>query len=203
MMVYVTFGGMVATTWVQIIKACLLLGGGITADAADPGQFGWSFENLFTKAIEVAQGWASSSWRPGSLMADPISAVSLSLGLLFGTAGLPHIMMRFFTVPNAKEARKSVFYATGFIGLFFLVVMSSARRPSPSSAPTRPSSKAASSAASCSAAATCRSCTSPRPSAAMFSSASCRPSPSPPSWPWFPAWPWPAPRPSRTTSTPA
>jgi cation/acetate symporter len=56
-------------------------------------------------------------------MADPISAVSLSLGLLFGTAGLPHIMMRFFTVPNAKEARKSVFYATGFIGLFFLVTM--------------------------------------------------------------------------------
>jgi cation/acetate symporter len=60
---------------------------------------------------------------PGSLMADPVSAVSLSLALLFGTAGLPHIMMRFFTVPNAKEARKSVFYATGFIGLFFLIVM--------------------------------------------------------------------------------
>ena len=60
---------------------------------------------------------------PGKLMADPVSAVSLSLALLFGTAGLPHIMMRFFTVPNAKEARKSVFYATGFIGFFFLVVM--------------------------------------------------------------------------------
>ena len=59
---------------------------------------------------------------PGSLLADPISAVSLSLGLVFGTAGLPHILMRFFTVPNAKEARKSVFYATGFIGFFFLVV---------------------------------------------------------------------------------
>jgi cation/acetate symporter len=82
---------------------------------------------------------------PGSLMADPISAFSLSLGLLFGTAGLPHIMMRFFTVPNAKEARKSVFYATGFIGLFFLVtiILGAALLRSPSSVPTRPSSKVA------------------------------------------------------------
>ena len=59
---------------------------------------------------------------PGTLLADPVSAVSLSLGLVFGTAALPHILMRFFTVPNAKEARKSVFVASGFIGFFFLVV---------------------------------------------------------------------------------
>ena len=122
MMVYVTFGGMTATTWVQIIKACLLLGGGITLMLLTLAQFGWSFENLFTKAIE-SHKLGEKLMVPGSLMADPISAFSLSLGLLFGTAGLPHIMMRFFTVPNAKEARKSVFYATGFIGLFFLVTM--------------------------------------------------------------------------------
>ena len=122
MMVYVTFGGMTATTWVQIIKACLLLGGGITLMLLTMAQFGWSFENLFTKAIE-SHKMGEKLMVPGSLMADPISALSLSLGLLFGTAGLPHIMMRFFTVPNAKEARKSVFYATGFIGLFFLVTM--------------------------------------------------------------------------------
>ncbi len=122
MMVYVTFGGMTATTWVQIIKACLLLGGGISLMLLTLAQFGWSFENLFTKAIESHKA-GEKLMIPGSLMADPISALSLSLGLLFGTAGLPHIMMRFFTVPNAKEARKSVFYATGFIGLFFLVTM--------------------------------------------------------------------------------
>ena len=122
MMVYVTFGGMTATTWVQIIKACLLLGGGITLMLMTLSQFGWSLDNLFSKAIE-SHKLGEKMMAPGSLMADPISAFSLSLGLLFGTAGLPHIMMRFFTVPNAKEARKSVFYATGFIGLFFMVTM--------------------------------------------------------------------------------
>jgi len=122
MMVYVTFGGMTATTWVQIIKACLLLGGGITLMLLTLSQFGWSLDNLFTKAIE-SHKMGEKMMAPGSLMADPVSAFSLSLGLLFGTAGLPHIMMRFFTVPNAKEARKSVFYATGFIGLFFLVTI--------------------------------------------------------------------------------
>jgi cation/acetate symporter len=122
MMVYVTFGGMTATTWVQIIKACLLLGGGITLMLLTLSQFGWSLDNLFSKAVESHKA-AEKIMVPGSLMADPISAFSLTLGLVFGTAGLPHIMMRFFTVPNAKEARKSVFYATGFIGLFFLVTI--------------------------------------------------------------------------------
>ena len=122
MMVYVTFGGMTATTWVQIIKACLLLGGGITLMLLTLSQFGWSLDNLFAKAVE-SHKLGEKMMAPGSLMADPVSAFSLSLGLLFGTAGLPHIMMRFFTVPNAKEARKSVFYATGFIGLFFLVTI--------------------------------------------------------------------------------
>jgi len=121
MMVYVTFGGMVATTWVQIIKAVLLLGGGTLLMLLAFSQFGFSFDRLFSTAIAVHKDGAKIMG-PGSLMANPVSAVSLSLGLLFGTAGLPHIMMRFFTVPNAKEARKSVFYATGFIGFFFLVV---------------------------------------------------------------------------------
>jgi len=122
MMVYVTFGGMVATTWVQIIKACLLLGGGTLLMILSFAKFGFSFDAMFTQAV-AAHKAGIKIMAPGSLMADPVSAVSLSLALLFGTAGLPHIMMRFFTVPNAKEARKSVFYATGFIGFFFLVVI--------------------------------------------------------------------------------
>ena len=122
MIVYVTFGGMVATTWVQIIKACLLLGGGTAMMLLAFSRFDFSFETMFTQAV-AAHKSGIKIMGPGSLMADPVSAVSLSLALLFGTAGLPHIMMRFFTVPNAKEARKSVFYATGFIGFFFLVVM--------------------------------------------------------------------------------
>ncbi len=122
MMVYVTFGGMVATTWVQIIKACLLLGGGTVLMLLAFSKFGFSFENLFGQAVAAHKAGAKIM-APGSLMADPVSAVSLSFALLFGTAGLPHILMRFFTVPNAKEARKSVFYATGFIGFFFLVVI--------------------------------------------------------------------------------
>lgn len=122
MMVYVTFGGMVATTWVQIIKAGLLLGGGTTLMIMAFSKFGFSFDTMFTQAV-AAHKSGIAIMGPGTLMADPVSAVSLSLALLFGTAGLPHIMMRFFTVPNAKEARKSVFYATGFIGFFFLVVI--------------------------------------------------------------------------------
>ena len=122
MIVYVTFGGMVATTWVQIIKACLLLGGGTAMMLLAFSRFDFSFETMCTQAV-AAHKSGIKIMGPGSLMSDPVSAVSLSLALLFGTAGLPHIMMRFFTVPNAKEARKSVFYATGFIGFFFLVVM--------------------------------------------------------------------------------
>ena len=122
MLVYVIFGGMIATTWVQIIKAVLLLVGGTTLALLAMAEFGFSFETLAARAVEAhATGW--NIMGPGSMLADPINAASLSLGLVFGIAGLPHILMRFFTVPNAKEARKSVFYATGFIGFFFLVVM--------------------------------------------------------------------------------
>ena len=121
MVVYVTFGGMIATTWVQIIKAVLLLIGGSMLLIMGMSQFGFSLETLAVKAAAVHKDGVAIMG-PGSLLADPVSAVSLSLGLLFGTAGLPHILMRFFTVPNAKEARKSVFVASGFIGLFFLIV---------------------------------------------------------------------------------
>ena len=122
MMVYVTFGGMIATTWVQIIKACLLLGGGTIMMLLAMSQFGFSFETLAVKATEAHKDGVKIM-AAGTLLADPVSVVSLSLGLMFGTAGLPHILMRFFTVPDAKQARKSVFVATGFIGFFFLVVV--------------------------------------------------------------------------------
>ncbi|NML17256.1 cation acetate symporter [Azohydromonas caseinilytica] len=121
MVVYVTFGGMIATTWVQIVKAVMLLAGGLIMLALAMGRFGFSIETLAAQAVAAHKSGAAIM-RPGSLLADPVTAVSLSLGLVFGTAALPHIMMRFFTVPNAKEARKSVFVASGFIGLFFLVV---------------------------------------------------------------------------------
>ncbi|ARJ68062.1 cation acetate symporter [Magnetospirillum sp. ME-1] len=121
MVVYVTFGGMIATTWVQIIKAVLLLGGGTLLGLLALSKFGFSLENLAAKAVSSHKAGVKIMG-PGTLLADPVSAVSLSLGLVFGTAALPHILMRFFTVPNAREARKSVFVASGFIGFFFLVV---------------------------------------------------------------------------------
>ena len=120
MIAYVTFGGMLATTWVQIIKACMLLGGATFMAFMVLQHFGFSPEAMFKAATEVnPKGLAIMS--PGSLVTDPISAISLGLALMFGTAGLPHILMRFFTVADAKAARKSVFYATGFIGYFYIL----------------------------------------------------------------------------------
>ncbi|WP_374490230.1 cation acetate symporter [Zoogloea sp.] len=122
MMVYVTFGGMVATTWVQIIKACMLLAGGTLVMVLSMSQFDFSFETLMDKAISV-HNLGEKILFPGSLLPDPVTALSLGLGLMFGTAGLPHILMRFFTVTNAKEARKSVLYASGFVAYFFNVIL--------------------------------------------------------------------------------
>jgi len=120
MILYVTFGGMLATTWVQIIKAILLLMGATFIALVVMYQMDFSFETLFSRAVEVhASGLDIMS--PGGLVSDPISAISLGLALMFGTAGLPHILMRFFTVPDAREARKSIFYATGFIGYFYIL----------------------------------------------------------------------------------
>lgn len=120
MILYVTFGGMLATTWIQIIKAVLLLFGASFMALMVMVKMDFSFEMLFTNAINLHdKGLAIMS--PGGLVSDPVSAISLGLALMFGTAGLPHILMRFFTVPSAKEARKSVFYATGFIGYFYIL----------------------------------------------------------------------------------
>nr|WP_295685073.1 cation acetate symporter [uncultured Nevskia sp.] len=120
MIVYVTFGGMLATTWVQIIKAMLLLGGASFMAFMVMRHVGFSVEALFEQAIAVHKD-GQAIMAPGKLVKDPVSAISLGLALMFGTAGLPHILMRFFTVKNAAEARKSVFYATGFIGYFYIL----------------------------------------------------------------------------------
>ena len=165
MMVYVLFGGMTATTWVQIIKACMLLAGVTFMAVMVLAQFGFSPEALFAKGVLVksmiaanakeaaiaaatasaamaaspeAQAAASAALAtataldpdkaglsimgPGGFIKDPISAISFGMALMFGTAGLPHILMRFFTVPDAKEARKSVLWATTWIGYFYVLI---------------------------------------------------------------------------------
>ncbi|MEY4593186.1 MAG: hypothetical protein RIR18_2081 [Pseudomonadota bacterium] len=121
MMVYVTFGGMVATTWVQIIKACMLLCGGTLVMILAMSQFGFSFQTLMEQAMSLHK-LGDKLMFPGGLLKDPVTAISMCLGLMFGTAGLPHILMRFFTVTDAKEARKSVLYASGFVAYFFNVI---------------------------------------------------------------------------------
>lgn len=120
MMVYVLFGGMTATTWVQIIKAVLLLAGASFMAFSVLAHYQFSPEALFAKAIEVHEK-KDSIMSPGTFIKDPISAISFGMALMFGTAGLPHVLMRFFTVPNAKEARKSVFWATTWIGYFYIL----------------------------------------------------------------------------------
>ena len=136
MMVYVLFGGMTATTWVQIIKAVMLLAGVSFMAFMVLAQFGFSPEALFAKGVAVKTAIAENAGKtpeeaakaglsimgPGGFIKDPISAISFGMALMFGTAGLPHILMRFFTVPNAKEARKSVFWATTWIGYFYVLI---------------------------------------------------------------------------------
>jgi len=135
MMVYVLFGGMTATTWVQIIKACLLLGGASFMALSVLWHFGFSPEAMFASAVQIktdlalkdgkiaeaAMAAGQSIMGPGNFVKDPISAISFGMALMFGTAGLPHILMRFFTVPSAKAARSSVMWATGWIGYFYLL----------------------------------------------------------------------------------
>ena len=136
MMVYVLFGGMTATTWVQIIKAVLLLAGVTFMAFMVMAQFGFSPEALFAKGVEVKTQLAVNGGKtqldaatiglaimgPGGFVKDPISAISFGMALMFGTAGLPHILMRFFTVPDAKQARKSVLWATTWIGYFYVLI---------------------------------------------------------------------------------
>jgi cation/acetate symporter len=120
MVIYVTFGGMIATTWVQIIKAGLLLIGSTIIAIMVLAAFGFNPSALIAKAVEVHPSH-EKILLPGSALGNPINAFSLGMALMFGTAGLPHILMRFFTVGNAKEARKSVFWATTFIGYFYIL----------------------------------------------------------------------------------
>jgi cation/acetate symporter len=136
MMIYVLFGGMTATTWVQIIKACMLLAGVTFMAFMVLAQFSFSPEALFAKGVEVRTAIAANAGKspeeaaklglsimgPGGFIKDPISAISFGMALMFGTAGLPHILMRFFTVPDAKEARKSVLWATTWIGYFYVLI---------------------------------------------------------------------------------
>jgi cation/acetate symporter len=118
MIVYVLFGGMLATTWVQIIKAVLLLGGATVLVILTLAQFNFNPINLFDQA---AVKYSDDVLSPGGFISNPWDAISLGLALMLGTAGLPHILMRFYTVPDAKAARKSVFVATGFIGYFYIL----------------------------------------------------------------------------------
>ena len=119
MMTYVLFGGMLATTWVQIIKACLLLGGAVVMAVLVLAKFGFNPTNLFAKAAELN---GKQVLEPGTkVVTGAWDAVSLGLALMFGTAGLPHILMRFYTVPDAKQARISVVWATIWIGGFYLI----------------------------------------------------------------------------------
>jgi cation/acetate symporter len=120
MMVYVLFGGMTATTWVQIIKAMMLLAGATFMVVMVLREFNFNPEALFAKAVDVHPKHFAIMG-PGTFIKDPISAISFGMALMFGTAGLPHILMRFFTVPSAKEARKSVFWATTWIAYFYLL----------------------------------------------------------------------------------
>ena len=120
MILYVTFGGMIATTWVQIIKAILLLFGATYIAFAALAHFGFSLNAMFDAAVQASPKKAAIL-SPGLQFKNPVSIVSLGIALMFGTAGLPHILMRFFTVSDAKEARKSVFWATSFIGYFYIL----------------------------------------------------------------------------------
>ena len=136
MMIYVLFGGMTATTWVQIIKACLLLSGVTFMAFMVMSNYGFSFEALFAAGVKVKTQLAINGGKteadaaaigqalmgPGGFIKDPISAISFGMALMFGTAGLPHILMRFFTVPDAKQARKSVLWATTWIGYFYILI---------------------------------------------------------------------------------
>jgi cation/acetate symporter len=115
---YVLFGGMIATTWVQIVKAVLLMTGALLLAVLVLMRYGMSPTALFAAA---AERYGEGVLAPGKLVSNPLDAISLGMALMFGTAGLPHILMRFYTVPDARAARSSVFVATGLIGLFYLL----------------------------------------------------------------------------------
>src|SRR3954467_8873633 len=120
MIIYIVAGGMLATSWVQIIKAVLLMTTGVVMTVWTLGKLGWNPLDAFRKG-RAESGMGQKYLEPGLFLASPIDTLSLGIGLVFGPAGLPHILMRFFTVPDAKAARKSVGWAVGLIGVFYLM----------------------------------------------------------------------------------
>jgi cation/acetate symporter len=134
MIVYVVFGGMLATTWVQIVKALLLMGGSVILSVLVMAHFHYSLSEFFTSVShvtyhdaagnEVTKNFLEPGMKFGATPAHPygpLDLISLGLALLFGTAGLPHILVRFYTVPDAKTARSSVVWAMGLIGVFYIM----------------------------------------------------------------------------------
>src|ERR1044071_6138753 len=120
MLVYVVFGGMIATTWVQIVKAVLLMAGATAMSLFVLERVGFNPMQLFRDARDASPA-GEAYLAPGQLYTNPVDTLSLGLALVLGTAGLPHILMRFFTVPDAKAARGSVGWAVGLIGAFYIM----------------------------------------------------------------------------------
>ncbi len=126
MVVYVTFGGMRATTWIQIVKAALLLGGSVALTVLVLARFHGDMGALLRAAAD-GSGHGEAYLRPGLQYGGSwtarVDVISLGLALMLGTAGLPHILIRFYTVPTARAARRSVIWAVGLIGAFYLMTM--------------------------------------------------------------------------------
>jgi len=120
MIVYVAFGGMIGTTWVQIIKSALLLSGTLALSVMVLTRFGFSLDLLFASAA-ASSGRGQAFLAPGLLYRNGLDLVSLGLALVLGTAGLPHVLMRCYTVASARSARSSVNWAIGVIGGFYLL----------------------------------------------------------------------------------
>ncbi len=122
MTVYVVFGGMTATSWVQIVKAVLLMGGTLVISLIVFAKFGFSVSNMFEQ-VKTATPLGEGFLNPGNKFKNPLDTISLNLALVLGTAGLPHILIRFFTVKDSVTARKSVVYATWIIGAFYVMTI--------------------------------------------------------------------------------
>lgn len=122
MTIYVLFGGMTATSWVQIVKACLLMLGTVIISFLVLKEFGFSISQMFTQmTTETDHGQAYLN--PGLRYTEGLDTISMMIALVFGTAGLPHILMRFFTVKDAKTARSSVIWATWIVGIFYVLTI--------------------------------------------------------------------------------
>ncbi len=121
MVFYVAIGGMLATTWVQIVKAVLLIAGTTALAVLALAAHGFSLVDLYARAAALHPEGAKI-FAPGGLLDDPVTALSLAAGLVFGLAGLPHLMIRFFTVPDEREARRSALWGAGFVSFVFVLI---------------------------------------------------------------------------------